>query len=219
MMHLTLHAYWRSSASFRVRIALALKGLDYAYVGHDLRTGAQRDPAYLALNPLGLVPALEVESGGQRHVLTQSVAILEWLDDMVPSPALYPADPFLRAEARALVAMIAADVQPLQNPRVLKRLREEHGANMPASDDWARHWIGLGLDAVEVVLARHTGSYAIGNALSAVDCALVPQCTNAERFGMDLARWPRIQAVVTAARAHPAVIAASPENQPDADQV
>jgi maleylpyruvate isomerase len=216
-MQLTLHAYWRSSASFRVRIALALKGLDYARVSHDLRTGAQRDPAYLALNPLGLVPALVVEQNGARHVLTQSVAILEWLDEVVPAPALYPADPFARADARALVAMIAADVQPLQNPRVLKRLRDEHGATMLASDDWARHWISLGLDAAEVLLARHSGRYAMGDAPGAVDCVLVPQCYNAERFGMDLARWPRLQAVVGAARQHPAIIAASPENQPDAD--
>lgn len=216
-MKLTLHAYWRSSASFRVRIALNLKGLDYATVGHDLRTGAQRDPAYLALNPLGLVPALEVEAAGQHHVLTQSVAILEWLDEVMPSPPLYPADPYLRAEARALVAVVAADTQPLQNPRVLKRLRGEHGASMPASDEWARHWIALGLDAAEVLLGRHSGKYALGDAPGAVDCLLVPQCYNAERFGMDLARWPRMARVVGAARAHPAFVRAAPENQPDAD--
>lgn len=217
-MKLTLHAYWRSSASYRVRIALNLKGLDYGYVGHDLRKGAQRDPAYLALNPLGLVPALEVEAQGARHVLTQSTAILEWLDDMVPGHALYPADPFLRAEARALVAMIAADVQPLQNTRVLKSLREDYGASGPASDDWARHWITLGLDAAEVLLARRSGPYAMGDAPGAVDCLLVPQCYNAERFGLDLARWPRIAAVVGAARRHPAFVRSAPEMQPDADK-
>lgn len=212
-MSYVLHAYWRSSASFRVRIALNLKGLDYRVVPHDLRRGEQRDPAYLALNPLGLVPALEVPGA----VLTQSLAIIEWLDEVHPAPALLPADPTLRAEARAMAEVIACDTHPLQNLRVLKALRNEHSADMAASDAWARHWITLGFDTVDVLLARHAGRYALGDTPGLVDCMLVPQAFNAERFGMDLAHWPRLNAVVSAARQHPAFLAAAPENQPDAD--
>ena len=212
MSALVLHGYWRSSATYRVRIALALKGLAYDYVPHDLRKGAQHDAAYLALNPLGLVPALEADG----QVLTQSIAIIEWLEEAYPAPPLLPSDPSARAEARALVALVACDIQPLANLRVQQELRREHGLDQAAVDDWSRQWIARGFEALEVLLARHEGAYALGDTPGAVDCVLVPQAYNAERAGIDLSDWPRLAAKVAGARAHPAFIAAAPENQPDA---
>lgn len=208
-----LHGYWRSSATYRVRIALNLKGLDYIYVPVDLRKGAQNEPAFLALNPLGLVPALQCEAG----VLTESTAIIEWLEEAHPSPPLFPANAAARADARALAAMIACDIQPLANLRVTKALKHDLGADQGAIDAWSRHWIARGFDALEVLLARHNGTHALGEAPGVVDCMLVPQAYNAERIGMDLSQWPRLATVVATARAHPAFVRAAPENQPDAD--
>ena len=212
MSGLVLHGYWRSSATYRVRIALQLKGLAYTYVPHDLRKGAQHADAYRALNPLGLVPALEADG----RVLTQSTAIVEWLDEAYPDPPLFPAEPDARAEARALVALVACDIQPLANLRVQKALRRQLGLEQDRVDAWSRQWIAQGFDALEVLLARHSGAHALGDTPGAVDCVLVPQAYNAERAGMTLAGWPRLAAVVASARSHPAFIAAAPEMQPDA---
>lgn len=214
-MTLHLHGYWRSSATYRVRIALNLKGLDYTTVPHNLRAGEQHDPAYRALNPLGLVPALETPDG----ILTQSGAIVEWLEETHPVPALFPPDAAGRAEARAMAALVACDIQPLANLRVQQALTRDLGLDQGAADNWSRRWIGLGFDALEIMLARKTASapYALGNAPGVVDCFLVPQAYNAERLAMDLDAWPRLAAVVAAARAHPAIAAAWPDLQPRAD--
>jgi len=207
----TLYGYWRSSASYRVRIALGLKGLAYTYVPVDLRAGQQREAAHLARNPLGLVPALVVG----ETTLTQSLAIFEWLDRHHPTPPLYPAGA-AEWRARALAQMVACDIMPLGNLRVLKYLRHEYALDEAATDGWARHWISLGFEAVETMLQASSGAYAYGDQPGAADAVLVPQAYNAERVGLALAQWPRLAQVVRAARAHPAFIAAAPENQNDA---
>ncbi|RRN56348.1 maleylacetoacetate isomerase [Pseudoxanthomonas sp. SGNA-20] len=213
---LTLYTYWRSSAAYRVRIGLALKGLDYASEPvHLVRDGGQQHaPAFAALNPQELVPVL-------RHgdlVLRQSLAILEYLDETWPEPALLPADAAGRARVRALAQAIACDVHPLNNLRVLQYL--EHGLEQaqPAREAWVRHWIGLGLDALERLLAGDpaTGRFCHGDAPGMADCVLVPQLYNARRFGLDLAAWPAIARIGAACAALPAFAAAAPEAQPDA---
>ena len=206
-----LHGYWRSGAAYRVRIALALKGLAYEQVNHDLRTGGQADPAYAALNPQRLVPALEVDG----LVITQSVAILEWLEERYPAPPLLPADADGRAIVRAIVATIAADVHPLHNLRVLKALRERFGASEAQVQDWMAQWIGDGFAAVEALIARHGGAFAYGDAPTLADCVTVPALYSARRFGVDIAPYPRL--VATADRAAALAEAAHPSRQPDAD--
>lgn len=208
-----LHGYWRSTASYRVRIALALKGVEYAQVTHDLRTGAQRDPAYLALAPQGLVPALEADG----LVLTQSPAILEWIEERWPTPALQPADAEGRAAVRAMVALIGCDVHPLNNLRVLAALRSEFGASQAQIDAWIARWIGDGFAALEPQVARHGAGFAFGEAPTLADCYLVPQLYSAERFGVDLSPYPALVAAGEAMRAIPQVAAAHPSTQPDAD--
>ncbi|MGV8928552.1 MAG: maleylacetoacetate isomerase [Brevundimonas sp.] len=208
-----LHGYWRSSAAYRTRIALALKGLSYAQQGIDLRTGAQRSAAFVALNPQGMVPALEVDGA----VLTQSPAILEWLEDMHPNPALLPANPLDRAHVRAMSALIGCDIHPLNNLRVGKALRDTFGADQAAVDAWAGRWILPGFEALEALVARHGGGWCFGDAPSLADCYLIPQIYSARRFNVPLEAFPRLLAIDTAAAAHPAFIAAHPDAQPDAD--
>jgi maleylpyruvate isomerase len=206
-----LHGYWRSGAAYRVRIALALKGLAYDQVSHDLRTGGQAAPDYATRNPQRLVPALEVDG----LVLPQSVAILEWLEERYPAPPLLPADVDGRAIVRAIVAMIAADVHPLHNLRVLKALREQFGASEAQVQDWMAQWIGDGFAAVEALIARHGGAFAYGDAPTLADCVTVPALYSARRFGVDIAPYPRL--VATADRAAALAEAAHPSRQPDAD--
>lgn len=165
-----LHGYWRSGAAYRVRIALALKGVAYEQVNHDLRTGAQAAAGYAALNPLKLVPALEIDG----RVLTQSSAIIEWLDETHADPPLLPADPFGRASVRALVATIAGDTHPLHNLRVNKALRERFGADEAAVADWNRHWIATGLAAVEAAVRRDGRGFAYGDTPTMADCYTCP---------------------------------------------
>ena len=207
-----LHGYWRSGTSYRVRIALNLKGLDYEQAPHDLRAGAQHEPAYRAINPQGLVPALEVDG----RVITQSPAILEWLEERYPEPALLPADPDARATVRAMAAVIACDIHPLNNLRVLKVLKHDLGAPQPQIDAWTARWITDGFSALEAMIAAHGGAYAFGDTPGLADCYLVPQVYSAERFNVDLARYPHIRAVAAHARAQPPFAAAHPDNQPDA---
>ncbi len=207
-----LHGYWRSGAAYRVRIALALKGLSYEQRGHDLRTGAQKDPAYVALNPQGMVPALEVDGA----VLTQSPAILEWLEEAYPAPALLPSDAVGRAHVRAMAALIGCDIHPLNNLRVGKALRETFGADQAAVDAWAARWIIPGFEALEALVARHGAGWSYGDAPTLADCYLIPQIYSAGRFNVPLDAFPRLLAIDEAAKAHPAFVAAHPDNQPDA---
>ncbi len=211
-----LYGYWRSSAAYRVRIALNLKGVVYEQSPvHLVRDGGeQHQPAYRALNPQGLVPALQV---GDR-VLTQSLAIMEYLEDTAPTPPLLPADAVGRARVRSLAQIVACDVHPLQNQRVLKYLTGELGVTDEQRVDWVRHWIGRGLDALELRLARSsdTGTYCHGEAPGLADVCLVPQLYNAVRFGCDLDQWPTVRRINDACLELPAVQAAMPEVQPDA---
>ncbi|MGG5807965.1 maleylacetoacetate isomerase [Falsiroseomonas sp. CW058] len=212
---LLLHGYFRSSAAWRVRIALNLKGVPYAQAFRHLRRGEQSAPDYLAQNPQGLVPALDVAG---RGTLTQSLAIVEWIEESFPGPALLPGAPWARARVRALAGIIACDVHPIQNLRVLVYLKRDLGAGQPAVDAFARHWISLGLDAVEARLAEaETGAFCHGDAPGMADLCLVPQLGNARRFGLDLARWPRVLRVEAACAALPAFAEAAPERQPDAE--
>ncbi|WP_339914619.1 maleylacetoacetate isomerase [uncultured Brevundimonas sp.] len=208
-----LHGYWRSGTSYRTRIALNLKGLTYDQVGVDLRQGAQRSAAYLALNPQGLVPALEVDG----QVLTQSPAILEWLEETCPEPPLLPVDTGARAQVRAMAALIGCDIHPLNNLRALKALRQDFGADQAATDAWAGHWVHAGFAALEALVARHGDGWAWGDAPTLADCYLIPQIYSARRFNVSLEAYPRLLAIETAAEAHPAFIAAHPDRQPDAD--
>ena len=207
-----LHGYFRSTAAWRVRIALALKGLAYEQAFHHLRRGEQRAADYLAVNPQGLVPALVLGDGA---VLTQSLAIVEYLDEMHPSPPLLPADPVGRARVRAFALAIACDIHPVQNLIVLDQLRRV-GLDEDAVHAWAREVIDRGLSACERLLEVGDGPFAFGEVPGLADLCLVPQLANARRFGVDL-RWPRIAAVEAACAEVPAFVAARPENQPDAE--
>lgn len=200
-----LYDYARSSASYRVRIGLALKGLDYRRVAVDLPSGEQRSAAWCALNPQGLVPALEI--GGQ--ILTQSLAILEWLDETHPAPPLLPKDPLARARARAIALAIACDLHPLSNLRVLNRVEALAGAD--ARHAWNRDNLGQGLDAVEAMLGE-AGDFAFGDGPGLVECCLIPQLYNARRWGLDTARWPRAARIDAQCARLATFVVAAPES-------
>lgn len=206
---IVLHGYWRSGAAYRVRIALALKGIAYDQVNHDLRTGAQALPDYAALNPQRLVPALVVDG----NVLTQSSAIVEWIDEAYPAPPLLPADPLGRALVRSLVATIAADIHPLHNLRVGKAVKALGGD----VDDWNRRWIAEGFAAVEAFVARHSRGYAYGDTPGMADCFTVPALYSARRFGVEVSPFPSLVAAADRAAEHSAIAAAHPLAQPDSD--
>jgi maleylpyruvate isomerase len=210
-----LYSYFRSGAAWRVRIALNLKGLQVDYVPVDLLDGGQSQPGFLAVNPQGLVPALELDGG---EVLTQSPAIIEWLDETHPEPPLLPADALGRARVRALVAMIDCDIHPLSNLRVVRYLREAFGADSAAVKRWASTWISAGFDAYEARLAADAsrGLFSHGDAPTLADIHLMPQIESARMFKVDLARWPRILAVEAACMELPAFRDARPQQQPDA---
>lgn len=212
-----LHTYFRSSAAYRVRIALNLKGVDYEAVPvHLVRGGGEhRQPAYLGLNPAGLVPALE----DQGQVLTQSLAIIEYLDETHPQPALLPAAPLDRARVRAIAQAIACDIHPVNNLRVLQYLTRELGADEAQKSAWYRHWIGVGLQAVEAMLAGdpRTGAFCHGDTPGVADCCLVPQVFNARRFGCDLSAVPTVLRIADHCAGLEAFRRAAPEAQPDAE--
>lgn len=210
--NLKLHGYWRSSAAYRVRIALHMKNLAFEQQTHDLRTGEQRETAYLALAPQGLVPALEADG----RILTQSLAIIEWLEERYPEPQLLPPDAEGRAVVRAMAGLIACDIHPLGNLRVLQALRRDFNADQLAVEAWAARWIADGFAALETLIIQHGAGFAYGGDLTLADCCLVPQVYNAERFKVDLGPYPRLRAAAERAKALPAVQAAHPYRQPGA---
>jgi maleylacetoacetate isomerase len=211
---LTLYTYFRSSASFRVRIALNLKGLAYTPEVVWLPDGEQQAPGYRQLNPAGLTPTL-VDDG---KALTQSLAIIEYLDETRPRPPLLPADPWARARVRALAQTIACEIHPLNNLRVLKYLKTPLGQPQPAIDQWYRHWCELGLGALEAGLVGHsgTGTFCHGEAPGLADICLVPQILNARRFEVDLTPYPVVMRVFDACMKLPAFDTAQPSRQPEA---
>ncbi|MEJ1156964.1 maleylacetoacetate isomerase [Prosthecomicrobium sp. N25] len=208
-----LIGYWRSSAAYRVRIAVALKGLEPRHAYVHLRKGEQRGADYRARNPAGLVPMWEDDGLS----LAQSLAIIEYLDEKYPGPPLLPERPANRAVAREIALTIACDIHPLGNLRVLDKLTEDFGADAGARAAWIRHWIGIGFAAVEARLAGSAGRHCVGDEAGLADIFLVPQVYNARRWEFDLSPFPRIVAADEAARALPAFVAAAPENQPDAE--
>jgi maleylacetoacetate isomerase len=207
-----LYGYYRSSAAYRVRIALNLKGLAYESVFVHLRRGEQRAPDYLKLNPQAFVPTL-VEGDA---ALTQSLAIIEYLEEVHPKPALLPRDPPGRARVRALALAVACDIHPLNNLKILQYLQKELGLDQPARDAWYRRWVHDGFRAIETQLGGpETGRFCHGDRPTMADVCLVPQAYNAERLKVDLAPYPTIRRIVAEARALPAFALAAPEAQPD----
>jgi len=211
-----LYDYFRSSAAYRVRIALNLKGVAPERASVHLRRGAQRAEDYLTMNPQGLVPALVTDSG---DVLTQSLAIIEWLEESYPQPPLLPRDAPGRARVRALSLAIACDIHPLNNLRVLNYLTGTLGATDAQKDGCYRYWCDVGLEALETQLAREasTGPFCHGDTPTMADICLVPQLANARRVDLDLSPYPTLLSIETACTALPAFAAAAPHRQPDAE--
>jgi maleylacetoacetate isomerase len=212
LSRMKLYNYFRSSASFRVRIALELKGLAYDYLPVHLAKGEQRKPEFSALNAEGLVPMLELP-GGQR--LTQSMAIIDYLDETHPAPPLLPRDALERARVRALAQIVACEIHPLNNLRVLKYLVNDLKVGDEAKNGWYKHWVRLGLLAYEARLAEQPGRYSHGDTPTLADCCLVPQIFNAQRFDCDLSGLPRTLAVHQACMQLPAFQKAQPSACPD----
>jgi maleylpyruvate isomerase len=208
-----LHGYFRSSASYRVRIALNLKGLSTEHLPHHLRKGEQCAPGYLAINPQGLVPTLEDDAG---TVLTQSLAIIEWLDETHPTPPLLPEDPLRRAKVRAFAMALACDTHPVQNLKVLARLRQL-GLAEDKVTEWAAWANREGLAACETLIAGEADPFCFGAQPTIADLCLVPQLANARRFGVDVSAYPRLLRAETAAKAMKAFADAAPDQQPDAE--
>lgn len=208
-----LYSFFNSSASYRVRIALALKGLDYQTVGVNIRIGQQNELAYRRMNPVGLVPTLVTDDG---ESLGQSLAITDWLDGHFPQSPLLPADFPARSKVLEIVYAIACDIHPVNNLRVLRYLSEELKVSEEDKKRWYAHWIQQGLGAVEQMLRQsHSGTFCVGDAPTLADCCLIPQWANALRMGCDLSGYPRCKAVYDACTQLPAFIAAAPENQQD----
>lgn len=211
-----LFGYWRSSAAYRVRIALNLKAVTVKHILVQLQTGEHKGTDYTALNPASLVPLWREADG---FTLAQSLAIIEYLDEKYPDPPLLPADLRQKALCREIAATIACDIHPIGNLRVQEKLTADYGADTAARFAWARHWIAIGFGAIEARLAVTAGRHAVGDQITLADIFLVPQVYNARRFSLDLAPFPRIAAADAAARALPAFAAAAPEAQLDAPGV
>ncbi len=205
-----LYGYFRSSAAYRVRIALGLKGLTYQHAFVHLLRGEHSAPEYLAINPQGRVPSLDVDG----KILIQSPAILEYLEDAHPSFPLLPGDEITRARIRAVCAIIGCDTHPLNNLSTLKYLKNVLGIDDEGRNAWYAHWVTQGLDAVEKLIAP--GPYCFGAIPTMADVYLVPQVFNAQRFNVPMDAYPNIRAVVAACEEHPAFQTAAPDNQPDA---
>lgn len=216
---LVLHGYWRSSAAYRVRIALNLKGLAFTQITHDLRTGAQKAPDYLIFAPHGLVPALTLnDTAGETRTFIQSPAIIEWIEERYPLPPLLPADIGARAIVRSMAATIACDIHPLNNLRVLNHLRSSFGVDADGIGRWIAEWVREGFAALEILVERHGAGYCFGATPTLADCYLIPQLYSADRFGVDLAPYPALLAAGATARTLPAFVDAHPNVQPDADR-
>ncbi|MGE3303658.1 MAG: maleylacetoacetate isomerase [Hyphomonadaceae bacterium] len=211
-MKLTLYNYWRSGPSYRVRIGLALKGLAYDYVGVNLLAHEQKSPENRARHPQALVPTLEVD--GLR--LTQSPAILEWLEETHPSPPLLPAKPADRAIVRGMAGVVACEIHPINNLRVQAYLRAAFSADDAAVSAWQTQWLTEGFAALEALTGQHGGAYCFGDAPTLADIHLIPQIATARRVRFDMAPYPRLSAINERALAHPAFQAAHPDKQPDA---
>jgi maleylacetoacetate isomerase len=211
-MALTLHSAWRATAPYRVRIGLALKGVEYDYAALDLIAGDQGQPAYRAVNPQGLVPALDL---GDGTILAQSLAILEWLEETRPQPPILPRGALDRAVVRRMAGIIACDIHPLNNTRVGKKLNAL-GLSQDQIAEWIHGWIRDGFDALEPLIAQHGGQFAFGDGPTIADCCLVPQVYSARRFGLDVTPWPALIGAADRAVEHPAFVAAHPNQQPDA---
>ena len=211
-----LYGYWRSSSSYRVRIALNLKGIDFQQVPvHLVRNGGeQHQKAYKKINPLGLVPAL-VHDG---QVVVQSLAICEYLEQAFPTPPLLPADKQGRARVRSIAQSISSEIQPMNNLAVMQYLKNEMGQTEQAVRKWYVYWVDRGFSAIESWLgSKDTGRFCHGDAPGLADCFLVPQVYNAERFNCDLEQYPRIMRITSSCRALPGFRAAAPEHQPDTE--
>jgi maleylacetoacetate isomerase len=209
-----LYNYFRSSAAFRVRIALNLKGLEYESIAKALTKNEQSAADYLEVNPQGLIPALAVDDA----TISQSLAIIEYLNDVQPQPPLLPAEPLARAQVRSMALAIACDIHPLNNLRVLNYLRQNFGQNDDGVNAWYRHWVSEGFRGLELQVAKHNSAqrHCFGDSLSLADVCLVPQMYNARRFKVDLAPFPTLVAISTHLESWPAFAAARPEAQPDA---
>ena len=212
-----LYTFFRSSASYRVRIALNLKGLNYEQAAIHLRRGGgeQLMPAYKALNPQALVPALE-DNG---RVLTQSLAIIEYLDETHPTPPLLPKDPADKALVRSMALVIACEVHPIQNLRVLNYVKATYNQTDEQVNKWAQHWIDLGVSALQemIVSQSRCGKFCFGDSPTLADICLIPQLGNARRYGCDLSKYPTILEIEKNSNAIPAFADAAPEKQPDAE--
>lgn len=210
-----LYTFYRSSAAFRVRIALNFKGLTYESVPKQLRTGEHLQDEYRALNPQGLVPALEHEG----TVLTQSLAIIEYLDERFPTPPLLLRTPLERAQVRAMAQAIACEIHPLNNLRVLNYLREQLRQDDEGVNLWYQHWIAEGFRPLEALAHRHSGDgqHCFGNTVTLADVLLVPQMYNARRFKCDVTPFPTLVKICAHLEQLPAFAAARPEVQPDAE--
>ena len=209
-----LYNFWRSGTSHRTRIALNLKGLTVEYVAVHLGKEEHLKNEFKVINPQQLVPALDTG----REVLLQSPAILEWLEEKYPTPALLPPDPKSRAQVRALAAIIGCDIHPVNNRRILEYLRKNFGANDDAINQWCGLWISAGFDAYEALLNadNQRGHFSYGETPSMADCYLIPQIESARRFKVDLSKWPHIMAVEKACMELDAFRKAAPAKQPDA---
>lgn len=212
-MVLTLHSAWRATAPYRVRIGLGIKGVAYDYAALDLIAGDQRSAGYRAVNPQGLTPALDL---GDGTILTQSLAILEWLEETRPTPPLLPRAHLDRAVVRAMCGIIACDIHPLNNTRVVRKLADLGVPQETVVAEWIQPWIRDGFDALEPLVSRHGGQFAFGDSPTMADCCLVPQVYSARRFQLDLTPWPVLTGAADRAAMHPAFLAAHPNRQPDA---
>lgn len=207
-----LYSYHRSSCSYRLRIALNLKAVEYQYIAVNLLKQEQQASAYKALNPLGLVPAVEIAEG---EILGQSVALLEWLEETRPQPPLLPAEPLQRARVRAMVNTIACDIQPLCNMGVTSYLKEQHTASQDSIQQWYAFWMHRGFEAIESTIANNRTAFCFSRLPGMADVFLVPQVYNARRMGVDMTAFPTIARITDHCNDLPAFIAAAPENQPD----